>query len=72
MDVPDHREPQILNSVQLFDMSQGKGVEEGEKSLAFSLIFQHHSRTLNDEEINSIVQQVITNLSTEFNAKIRD
>ena len=43
-----------LESVEVFDVYQGKGLPEGKKSLAFSLVFRSAERTLTDEEVNAV------------------
>ncbi|MGN1328042.1 MAG: phenylalanine--tRNA ligase subunit beta, partial [Clostridia bacterium] len=52
----------LLNS-EVFDVYQGKGIEEGKKSLAYSLTFGANDRTLTDEEINTILEKIINNLN---------
>ena len=52
----------LLNS-EVFDVYTGKGIESGKKSLAYSLTFGANDRTLTDEEINKILEKVITNLN---------
>src|SRR5690554_1667392 len=60
-----------LNEVRLFDVYQGQGVEPGCKSMALGLTWQHPSRTLTDEEVNSAVEQMLQSLSDEFGATLR-
>ncbi|HKM15648.1 MAG TPA: phenylalanine--tRNA ligase subunit beta [Marinospirillum sp.] len=60
-----------LQKVTLFDVYQGKGVEEGKKSLALGLTWQHPSRTLTDEEINTQINQVVTAFSQGYAAELR-
>lgn len=60
-----------LKSLTLFDLYEGKGIEPGQKSVALGLTLQHPSRTLNDEEVNSIVDQVVTELEQKFQASLR-
>ena len=60
-----------LNETRLFDVYQGQGVEPGYKSLALGLTWQHPSRTLTDEEINTAVEQMLQTLSDEFGATLR-
>ena len=52
----------LLNS-EVFDLYTGKGIDEGKKSLAYSLTFGANDRTLTDEEINSILDKIIDKLS---------
>lgn len=61
-----------LKQVTLFDVYQGQGIEPGRKSLALGLTWQHPSRTLTDEEINSAVEAVISALSEQLGAVLRD
>ncbi|CUU23900.1 phenylalanine--tRNA ligase subunit beta [Duffyella gerundensis] len=58
--------------VNLFDVYRGKGVNEGEKSLAISLILQDTSRTLEDEEIAATVAKCVAALKERFQATLRD
>ena len=53
----------LLESIQIFDVYQGKGIEENKKSVAFSLVFRADDRTLNDQEINLIIEKIISEMS---------
>ncbi len=59
-------------SVELFDVYVGEGVEQGKRSLAISLGLQEQSRTLLDDEIDLLIQAVLTQLDQQFGAKLRD
>ena len=58
--------------VNLFDVYRGKGVAEGFKSLAISLILQDTSRTLEEEEIAATVAKCVEALNDRFQASLRD
>ncbi|MEC8919286.1 MAG: phenylalanine--tRNA ligase subunit beta [Pseudomonadota bacterium] len=60
-----------LTQWQLFDVYQGKGVDDGDKSVALGLTWQHPSRTLNDEEINQLIADVVEVAQVRFGAKLR-
>jgi phenylalanyl-tRNA synthetase beta chain len=60
-----------LSNLKLFDVYHSKDVENKGKSLALGLTFQHSSRTLADEEINSAVDRVVSQLESKFNAALR-
>ena len=47
-----------LESVEVFDVYRGKGLPEGKKSLAFSLVFRSPERTLTDIEVNAVGQKI--------------
>jgi phenylalanyl-tRNA synthetase beta chain len=61
-----------LTELRVFDLYTGEKVETGSKSVAFGLILQDTSRTLTDEDADSIRQSVVASLSRQFNASIRE
>lgn len=61
-----------LVDLNLFDVYQGPGVAEGQRSLALSLTLQHSDRTLEEQEINAAIQAVVEMLATEFGATLRE
>ncbi|MEQ3697406.1 MAG: phenylalanine--tRNA ligase subunit beta [Pseudomonadales bacterium] len=63
---------EIFQQVDIFDVYQGKGIEKQRKSVALGLTFRHPSRTLNDEEVNDCVNNVIDVLANEFGASLRN
>jgi len=58
--------------VNLFDVYRGKGVAEGYKSLAISLVLQDSARTLDEEEIAATVAKCVEALKQRFQASLRD
>ncbi len=64
LDAINSVESDILQSVELFDIYRGQGIEEHQKSIALNLRIQHLDRTLQDEEVESLVKKVI-NLAAE-------
>ncbi|MFP1891358.1 phenylalanine--tRNA ligase subunit beta [Lonsdalea quercina] len=61
-----------LVGVNLFDVYRGKGVEDGYKSLAISLVLQDTARTLAEEEIAATVAKCVAALKQRFQASLRD
>lgn len=61
----------VLKDLKLFDVYGGEGIDPKRKSLAFSLTFQHPSRTLKDEEVNTSMAAVVECLEREFGANLR-
>ncbi|MPW43575.1 phenylalanine--tRNA ligase subunit beta [Acinetobacter guerrae] len=61
----------LLDSSWLFDVYTGQGVEQGKRSLAFALLWQHPSRTLEDAEIKSGMDQIIEVLENTYQATLR-
>ena len=61
----------ILKRVIVIDLYDGKGIKEGDKSIAFSLTFGAQDRTLVDEEINSCIDKIIKGLENKHGATLR-
>jgi phenylalanyl-tRNA synthetase beta chain len=61
-----------LINLRLFDIYEGKGIDLKEKSLALGLTYQHSSRTLNEDEVNTSVDRVVSQLQDRFKATLRN
>ncbi|PKM93024.1 MAG: phenylalanine--tRNA ligase subunit beta [Elusimicrobia bacterium HGW-Elusimicrobia-4] len=61
----------ILSEIKLFDFYEGVQIKEGHKSLAFNMTFIRKDRTLKDEEVNTAIKKIISQLEKKFSAKIR-
>lgn len=64
-------ERKLLRSVNLFDVYEGKGIEEGKKSYALSFILQDEDKTLTDKLIDKAMKRIQTALEKAFDAKLR-
>ncbi|CAI8840036.1 phenylalanine--tRNA ligase subunit beta [Pseudomonas sp. A-RE-23] len=71
LDVIRENAGEWLTDLRLFDVYQGKGIDPHRKSLAVGLTWQHPSRTLNDDEVNTATQNILTSLETRLNATLR-
>ncbi|NLY89092.1 MAG: phenylalanine--tRNA ligase subunit beta [Firmicutes bacterium] len=61
----------ILEKVELFDVYSGGAIPKDRRSLAFSLIFRLPERTLQDDEVNEVLEKIITRLAEEYDAEVR-
>ena len=61
----------LIEKIQLFDVYTGEQVPEGKKSVAFSIIFRSLDRTLVDDEVNEIQQNIVKTLEEKYDAKLR-
>ncbi|WP_293751878.1 phenylalanine--tRNA ligase subunit beta [uncultured Paraglaciecola sp.] len=61
-----------LVGLNLFDVYRGKGIAQGKKSLAISLILQDKSKTLEENDIQAAVDGILATLSQKFEASLRD
>jgi phenylalanyl-tRNA synthetase beta chain len=59
---------ELIESLHLFDVFQGKPIPEGKKSLSFRIVYRAADRTLEDEEVNRLHAQTTARLVDEFKA----
>ncbi len=60
-----------LESIELFDVYKGSQIQAGYKSMAYKIYFRNPQRTLTEDEINTVMQSVVDNLSQKFGALLR-
>ena len=63
--------PAIVRDVALFDVYHGKGLAEGEKSLAFRIVMQDTQRTLEDAEVDAVIADLLAVARRDFSASLR-
>ena len=61
----------LLTNVEVFDVYEGKNIEESKRSIAYSLSFGKTDRTLTDEEVNDVMNKVIETLQNKIGAELR-
>lgn len=63
---------EILQAVEVFDIYRGQGIEPHQKSVALTLKIQHQDRTLQDEEVDALVSEIIAEAGKQAAATLRD
>jgi phenylalanyl-tRNA synthetase beta chain len=61
----------ILREVGLFDVYEGKNLDEGKKSYAVSFIFQDVENTLRDEAVDAVMEKIRKELESQLGAQLR-
>lgn len=61
----------LIESLNLFDIYRGNQIQEGLKSVAYSIIYRSFERTLTDDEVNEIQNRIIKDLEDNIDAKLR-
>ena len=61
----------LLTNVSEFDVYIGENVKDDEKSIAYNLTFNDPTRTLNDNEINEIIDRIVKDVEEKCNATLR-
>ena len=64
-------EKKLLKGVTLFDVYEGKNLPEGKKSYAVNFLLQDEEKTLNDKQIDAVMQKIRLNLEKELGAQLR-
>lgn len=64
-------ERQLLRDVNLFDVYEGQGVPEGKKSYAVSFILRDDLRTLNEKQIDKVMEKLVEVYGRELGAQLR-
>ena len=64
-------EKKLLKRVELFDVYEGKNLPAGKKSYAVNFILQDDEKTMNDRQIDAIMQKLIAQLKKQLNAELR-
>ena len=60
-----------VEKVELFDIYQGIGVEPGKKSVAISILLRDNTKTLEEKEINDIVDKILAKMKKDYMAELR-
>ena len=63
---------ELLVGVELFDVYRGDPIPADKKSLAYSLTYRHDERTLTDKQVAKVHAKIISRLSKELGAKLRE
>jgi phenylalanyl-tRNA synthetase beta chain len=61
----------LLTDLKLFDLYQGEGIDSGGKSFALALTLQDSSRTLKDDEIETLIGRVVAGVAADTGAALR-
>ena len=64
-------ERKLLKDISLFDVYEGKNLPAGKKSYAVSFYLQDETKTLNDKQIDAIMQKIRKNLESKLGASLR-
>jgi len=70
-EVARQTEKKLLKKVELFDVYEGKNLPDGKKSYAVNFILQDETKTLNDKQIDAVMQKLVSSLKSKLNAELR-
>ena len=69
--VVEQSEKKLLKSMTLFDVYEGKNLPAGKKSYAISMILQDNEKTMQDKQIDAVMNKIIKNLENQVGAQLR-
>ena len=61
-----------LKNIDLFDVYQGKGIDDRKKSLAISLTWQSSNSTLVDSDIDKVVKKIVNSIKKDLDGDLRN
>ena len=64
--------PQNLETVELFDIYQGKNISAGQKSMAYAFTYRSAEKTLTEAEVNAAHEKVVEQFKRSLQATLRD
>ncbi|MEG1880136.1 MAG: phenylalanine--tRNA ligase subunit beta, partial [Oscillospiraceae bacterium] len=67
----DAQKTKIVESYTLFDIYEGQQLGDNKKSVAYSISFRANDHTLTDEEVNPVMEKIVSDLKNELNAELR-
>jgi phenylalanyl-tRNA synthetase beta chain len=62
---------ELLKDVRVFDVYEGTGMQPGQRSVAFRLLFQSKDATLEDAQINAVRDSIVKAASEKFGISLR-
>ncbi|MFA5524190.1 MAG: phenylalanine--tRNA ligase subunit beta [Tissierellales bacterium] len=61
----------LVEAIKLFDVYKGGQIEKGKKSVAYSIIYRSHEKTLTDEDVARVHDKIVVKLQENLNATLR-
>ncbi len=62
---------ELLENAELFDVYAGSEIEKGKKNVAFKLTFRKPDETMTQDEVNKVFDNIVIQLTSKFDAKLR-
>ncbi len=61
----------LITEVSVFDVYEGKGIEEGSKSIAIAVTIQPREKTLTDQEIDAVGAKIVAEVTRKTGGVLR-
>ena len=66
-----HAGSRLLTNIEVFDLYEGENIGKDNKSIAYSLTFEDNTRTLTDDEVMNVFNNIINEVETKLDIKLR-
>jgi phenylalanyl-tRNA synthetase beta chain len=61
----------LITGVNVFDVYEGKGIEDGKKSIAIAVTIQPREKTLTDQEIDAVAGKIVADVTRKTGGVLR-
>lgn len=61
----------IIEKIEIFDIYEGDKIGTDKKSIAISIVLRNKEKTLDEKEINEVIEKILTTVSKDYNGEIR-
>ncbi len=61
----------LITDVSVFDLYEGKGIEDGKKSLAIAVTIQPREKTMTDQEIDAVAAKIVAEVTKKTGGMLR-
>jgi phenylalanyl-tRNA synthetase beta chain len=61
----------LISGVTVFDVYEGKGIDDGKKSIAIAVTIQPHEKTLTDQEIEAVAARIVAEVTKKTGGALR-
>ena len=61
----------LITGVAVFDVYEGKGIEEAKKSIAIAVTIQPREKTMTDQEIDAVAAKIVTEVNKKTGGVLR-
>ncbi len=61
----------LIEEIKLFDIYKGKQIPTGKKSVAYSIVFRDPNKTLEEQDVNRVMDKILTRLEEKLSVELR-
>ena len=61
----------IIEKIDIFDVYEGEKIDADKKSVAISIVLRNKEKTLDEKEIKTAIDKILTTISKDYNGEIR-